>query len=51
MNDGCFGHFVMILWAIAFFCPVPHWFAIGASAFPFVVCMLIKWNNYFHDRY
>ena len=30
---------------------VSIWFAIGAFAFPFVVCMLIKWNSYFHGGY
>ncbi len=46
-----FEHFCMILWIIAIFCPVPHWFAVGAFAFPFVVYTLMKWNNYFHGRY
>ena len=51
MNDGCFGYFVMILWAVAIFCPVSHWFAIGVFEFPFVVCILIKANSYFHGGY
>ena len=46
-----FANLTMILWAVSLFCPVPHWFAIFSAFFPFVVCMLMKWNNYFHGRY
>ncbi len=41
----------MILWAVSFFCPVPHWFAIFSAFFPFVMFVLLSANNYFHGRY
>lgn len=46
-----FNYFTVGLWLVALTCPVPHWFSLVAFALPIVMCMLVKWNSYFHGGY